>query len=80
MGNNDRIKEAMRKVRVAERNLENIMHEEYPSQSYVRWDHHGYRQSGEVIRRFCGGRIKVLNEATGCERWITAHDIVIARP
>ena len=80
MGNNDRIKEAQRKVQAAERNLEIIMHEEYPLLSYVRWDHHGYEQSGEVVRRACGERIKVRNDSTGCERWITAYDIVIVRP
>ena len=80
MGNNDRIKEAQRKIQVAERNLEIIMNEEYPSQSRVRWDHHGYEQSGEVILPFVGERLKVRNDFTGCERLITAYDIVIARP
>jgi len=42
----------------------------------VRWEYNGYPQTGHVVMTGCGNRVKVENERTGKEVWITFYQLL----
>lgn len=77
MSNISTIKQCIRNVRAAKEDLQTVVAEVFPIGADVHWEKGGHRQHGKVtLHGHRGGRIRVENERTQKEYWITMYDVV----
>jgi hypothetical protein len=72
-----RLKEALAAISLAKADAEQVLREEFPVGWRVSWDcgHRSMGADGSVIEHGHGLRLKVHNDYTGRDYWITADKI-----
>lgn len=66
---------AIEKQTFAEDHVRRVLLRDYPRLTPIRWQRNGFHR-GWVVDHNMGVRIKVRNERTQRELWITAYDIL----